>query len=98
MIVDKVEDKNPKGPEGWTPLHYAAHFGFSKIYKLIFENIEDKNPKDELGCTPIDRANSSRHDTKNIITFLEGTFNEPIKKVILRLNPKTQEKENCMLM
>ena len=39
MIIDKVEDKNPKDPKGRTPLHAAAAKGFEEICKLIIDNI-----------------------------------------------------------
>ena len=45
LIIEKIEDKNPKGSTfGWTPLHCAALNGHFAICKLIMDNVEDKNP------------------------------------------------------
>ena len=50
MIIEKVEDKNPKRQDNlWTPLHYATKFGRSDIVKIILAVCEDKNPKDFEG-------------------------------------------------
>ena len=49
MIVDVVEDKNPKDQFGKTPLHWAAGNGHKIICKMIMDEVEDKNPKDLFG-------------------------------------------------
>ena len=56
LIINNVEDKNPKNVDGETPLHYAVEGGFLEICKLIIEKVIDKNPKDECGITPLDHA------------------------------------------
>ena len=45
LIMDNVEDKNPKDDFGWTPLHLAAWEGHLSVCQLIVNNVEDKNPK-----------------------------------------------------
>ena len=49
LIIDVVEDKNPKDPFGKTPLHWAAGNGHKIICKMIMDEVEDKNPKDLFG-------------------------------------------------
>ena len=56
LIMDNVEDKNPKDDFGWTPLHLAAGMGHLSVCKLIVNNIEDKNPKHYYGQTPLKMA------------------------------------------
>ena len=49
MIIEKIEDKNPKSSAfDWTPLHCAALNGHFSICKLIMDNVEDKNPKGDF--------------------------------------------------
>ena len=61
MLLDIVDDKNPKNTGGSTPLHYAAKFGHVEIYKKISEVVEDKNPRDIQGFTPLHIAASNGH-------------------------------------
>ena len=49
MIMEVVEDKNPKDQFGKTPLHWAAGNGHRLICKMIMDEVEDKNPKDLFG-------------------------------------------------
>ena len=49
LIMDVIEDKNPKDPFGKTPLHWAARNGHKTICKMIMDEVEDKNPKDLFG-------------------------------------------------
>ena len=76
LIMDCVEDKNPKDSNGETPLHRAAESGHLDICKLILENpsVKDKNPKclkswdreycrDLKGETPLHLAAKGRHLT-----------------------------------
>ena len=53
LIMDNVEDKNPKDDFGWTPLHLAAWEGHLSVCQLIVNNVEDKNPKKKNGYTPL---------------------------------------------
>ena len=45
LILENVQEKNPKDNEGKTPLHYAAQNGYSNVCRLILENVLEKNPK-----------------------------------------------------
>ena len=47
LIVDNVDDKNPKNDNGKTPLHLASENGHSLVVQLILENVNNKNPKDD---------------------------------------------------
>ena len=58
LIVENVDDKNPKDNIGWTPLHYAARHGYLSVCQLIVENVDNKNPKNDSGCTPFDFASN----------------------------------------
>ena len=55
-IIEKIEDKNPKGLDGETPLHWAAEAGHYDVCELILEKNSNKNPKDDKGLTPLHLA------------------------------------------
>jgi len=56
-IIEVVQDKNPAGEYGQTPLHEAAKRGHFDIFRLIMENVQDKNPATEgCGYTPLHAA------------------------------------------
>ena len=61
IIVENIDDKNPKDTSGWTPLHWAARIGHLPVCQLIVENVKDKNPKNWKGMTPLDLAISRKH-------------------------------------
>ena len=56
LIIDNVDDKNPKYEGEKTPLHYAAKYGHLAICQLIIDNVDDKNPKDNVLSTPLHYA------------------------------------------
>ena len=62
MIMDHLEDKNPKNDWGRTPLHLATlanHPRGTEVYRLIMNEVDDKNPKDNWqGATPLHSAAS----------------------------------------
>ena len=43
LIIDHVENKNPKAKYGWTPLDLAAGNGHLSVCQLIIENVGNKN-------------------------------------------------------
>ena len=56
LIINNVNDKNPKNGEGDTPLHEAAKSGNFEICRLILDEIEAKNPENKIGITPLHYA------------------------------------------
>ena len=77
LIMENIEDKNPKDNNGWTPLHYAASNGHLAICQLIMENIEDKNPKENNGWTPLHSAawNHSQQPNKCLVNPISSSEN-----------------------
>ena len=61
MIIEQVEDKNPKVNLDHTPLHFAAKRGYIEICKLILEHVTDKSPRNHFGDTPFSLAKESGH-------------------------------------
>ena len=53
LLINSIENKNPRDFVGKTPLHKAAKNGHLNICKLITGHVEDKNPEDNNGVTPI---------------------------------------------
>ena len=53
MILDEIEDKNPKDDLQHTPFHEAAKNGHIEICNIILEKVDDKNPKNCNGDTPL---------------------------------------------
>ena len=60
-IYEKVDDKNPKGYEGLSVLHFAAQEGCLNICKFILENLDDNIFLDDWGITPLYRAAHRGH-------------------------------------
>ena len=72
MIMENMDEKNPKGDWGVTPLHRAAENGKLEVCKLILENLLcnremckryqcDKNPKNDNYFTPLHMAGMIGH-------------------------------------
>ena len=53
MLLQAQVEKNPKNDEGFTPLHIAAHHGYSEVCRILLENNAEKNPKGDDGITPL---------------------------------------------
>ena len=75
--MDEVEDKNPKGQFGKTPLHVAAENGNLPIVRMIMDQIKDKNPLDQDEVTPLHLAaeNGHRNICKLIMDAVIGMSN-----------------------
>jgi ankyrin repeat protein len=71
LIIENVQNKNPRSNIGNTPLHAAAEGGHMDICKLILESIQPtfaidgqicklniENPMNDFGYTPFDMAES----------------------------------------
>ena len=72
MIMENMDEKNPKGDWGVTPFHKAAESGRLEVCKLIVENLLcdkemckryqcDKNPKNDNYFTPLHMAGMNGH-------------------------------------
>ena len=79
MILDKIEDKNPKANNGITPLHLAAQFGRINFFQAILDEVEDKNPKDREGQTPFHLAVANGQ--KEICQIIMN-YNDDIKMIL----------------
>jgi ankyrin repeat protein len=49
-------DPNVKGPDGYTPLHIAAHENYSELAKVLLESGADPNAPNNGGHTPLHAA------------------------------------------
>ena len=78
MILNVVEDKNPKCNSDSTPLHHAAKFGHVEIFNMIFDEIEEKSPVDKQGFIPLDLAivNGQKEVVKIMLGEIEETENQ----------------------
>ena len=56
LILEKVDNKNPKGYKGLSVLHLAAQEGCLNTCKFILENKDTKIFLDDKGGTPLHRA------------------------------------------
>ena len=45
LIVEKIQEKNPKNLDLDTPIHFAAVNGHLNVYQLLIRNAEKKNPQ-----------------------------------------------------
>ena len=60
LIMDNVDDEDPKDEMGYTPLFLAARNGHIDVCRLIMKNAWNKNPK-LLGATPKKLAYENDH-------------------------------------
>ena len=56
LIMERLEDKNPRHINGKTPFHVAAMFGRLEICKAFLKLLAEKNPSDNNGDTPLHLA------------------------------------------
>ena len=49
LVLNGMDDINPRSNQGVTPLHDAARNGHFNTFKYIIDSIEDKNPRTNLG-------------------------------------------------
>ena len=62
LILDNVENGNPRNAKGETPLQFAMANHHLEVCKLIIEKVEDKNPADLFGgYTPLHYAAEMGH-------------------------------------
>ena len=74
LIINEVNDKNPKSESGLTPLHFAARNGQLSVCQLIINNVQDKNPKDKTGWTPLHYA--ARNGHFSVCEFIIGKIDD----------------------
>ena len=74
LIMESVENKNPRNGIGRTPLQLAAEAGHLEICQLLIDNIEDKNPGNPIYNTPLAAAIGNGHlqICKLIMNNIEG--------------------------
>ncbi|EAY17683.1 ankyrin repeat protein, putative [Trichomonas vaginalis G3] len=61
-------DINIQANDKWTPLHYAAQFGFADITKILLSHHDIKLVYDENGESPIEIAKKNkRHDVHQLL-------------------------------
>ena len=56
LMMERLEDKNPRGKFGETPFHLAAMRGNLEICKVFVKLLAEKNPSDNQGDTPLHLA------------------------------------------
>ena len=61
LILNCVDDKNPKGKYGYTPLFLAATNGHFEVCKMIIERVKDKNLSINGVTTPFRIAAHNGH-------------------------------------
>ena len=63
---------NPTKDNGWTVLHYAAHFGHLNVVKAIAAKLskQEIEVKNEDGETPLDKAKEKNH--QEIVDYLSN--------------------------
>ena len=64
LIMNNIEDKNPKDISWTTPLHEAARIGHVQVCKIIIDELSDifsvpSNPKDSKGVFKTFESNIS---------------------------------------
>jgi ankyrin repeat protein len=60
MIMNQIEEKNPRDITGYTVLHAAASGGHLETFKLIMNKVTDINPGYIEGWTPLHAAVEQR--------------------------------------
>ena len=85
LVLENVQNKNPRGYLGETPLHQAAREGCFEICNLIIENVAEKNPKDHKGQTPLHHA--AFHGHLPICKYILDNVGDKHPKTILGKTP-----------
>ena len=63
-------DLEAKDQNGWTPLFWAARFGYTEVVKLLVSKGASKDLKDNNGDTPLSIARE--WDRSEVVKFLTG--------------------------
>jgi ankyrin repeat protein len=51
LVLNAGFDVNEPDSQGWTPLHWAAHFGHEEVSQFLVDRAADKDLKDSTGRT-----------------------------------------------
>ena len=98
MIIDNVENKNPRNDYGNTPLFFALMGGHLSVFQFIFNNVEEKNPKNNNGETLLHHAVYKGHFEMFKLIFDEIEDKNPVdvfKNTILHWAAKMGHLEIC---
>ena len=56
LLIETIDEKNPRDIDGNTPLHIAAERGNFELCNFITQCLDDKNPANNCGVVPKDIA------------------------------------------
>ena len=72
LIIQVLEDKNPRSTFGSTPLHYAVENCQLEIISVLLPHLEDKNPGNNDEHTPVHDAciNGSLDIVQAIVPYI----------------------------
>ena len=70
----QVENPNAPGPDGWTPLQYAAQFGSTEIFKFLAPKVENPNASSPNGLTPLATNNNHTEIVEFLSQMLEASL------------------------
>ena len=68
ILIDSGADLEAKDQNGWTPLFWAARFGYTEVVKLLVSKGASKDLKDNNGDTPLSIARE--WDRSEVVKFL----------------------------
>ena len=83
LLADAPDTANTFSPDGWTPLHLAAFFGYPKIVELLLANGADviAHSRNPTGNTPLHAALASNHAfVAGLLLGAGGDVNAPDAK------------------
>ncbi len=69
LLIKKGVDVNSKDKSGYTPLHWAARWGYTEVAQALITAGADVKAKDDMLKTPLDLAEKSGH--KNTVKLLK---------------------------
>ena len=75
-MASKVENFNAPDPSGWTPLHIAAEYGSTEIFKFMAHKVENPNVPNADGETPFEIA--TRNNQIEIVSILFKVLSEKV--------------------
>ena len=83
LLADAPDTVNTFSPDGWTPLHLAAFFGYPKIVELLLANDAEviAHSRNPTGNTPLHAALASNHAfVAGLLLGAGGDVNAPDAK------------------